>query len=261
MTLALRPMIASALSFRLLALWVLLVAPLLAQGTPATAPVVFERSYPVSSHPRISVRNISGNVVIEAWDRDEVSVVAEKRARKPEVAAKAEILVEAAADRVEIETRFEKSWLWGDKVEVDYLIRVPAGSRLDLIKVVNSGVRVRGVTGPATVEAVNGNLDLAGLAAGGRFKTVNGSIDVAFAAIAARDDISIETVNGNGTLSVPADAAFSFDAKTVNGSITCDLPLEKSRATRTEIVGTVRSGGASVSLRSINGNLRVRALP
>lgn len=243
------------------ALLALLVAPLIAQDSPATAPVMFERSYPVSSNPRISVRNISGNVDIVGWDRNEVSIVAEKRARKPEVAAKAEIAVEASMDRVDIETRFEKSWLWGDKVEVDYLIKVPTGSRLELVKVVNSGVRVRGVTGPVTVEAVNGNLDLAGLTSGGRFKTVNGSIDVDFAVVSARDDIVIETVNGNGTVSVPAGAAFSFVGKTINGSIDCDLPMEKSRSSRTDIAGTVRSGGASVTLKSVNGNLRVRARP
>lgn len=247
--------------FRPFALLALVVAPLIAQDTPATAPVVFERSYPVSSHPRISVRNISGNVDIVGWDRNEVSIVAEKRARKPEVAAKAEIAVEASTDRVDIETRFEKSWLWGDKVEVDYLIKVPTGSRLELVKVVNSGVRVRGVTGPATVEAVNGNLDLAGLTSGGKFQTVNGSINVEFAVVSARDDIVIETVNGNGTLIVPADAAFGFVGKTINGSIECDLPLTKSRSARTDIAGTVRSGGASVTLKSVNGNLRVRARP
>jgi hypothetical protein len=246
---------------RSFALLTLLVAPLIAQDSPATAPVMFERSYPVSSNPRVSVRNISGNVDIVGWDRNEVSIVAEKRARKPEVAAKAEIAVEASADRVDIETRFEKSWLWGDKVQVDYLIKVPTGTRLELIKVVNSGVRVRGVTGQATVEAVNGNLDLAGLASGGKFQTVNGSIDIEFTAVSARDDIVIETVNGNGTLSVPADAAFSFVGKTVNGSIECGLPLEKSRSSRGDVVGTVRSGGASVTLKSINGNLRVRARP
>ena len=105
----------SASFVRPVALLALVVAPLIAQDTPATAPVMFERSYPVSSNPRISVRNISGNVDIVGWDRNEVSIVAEKRARKPEVAAKAEIAVEASADRVDIETRFEKSWLWGDR--------------------------------------------------------------------------------------------------------------------------------------------------
>ena len=90
---------------------------------------------------------------------------------------------------------------------------------------------------------------------------MNGSINVDFAVVSARDDIVIETVNGNGTLTVPADAAFGFVGKTINGSIECDLPLTKSRSARTDIAGTVRSGGASVTLKSVNGNLRVRARP
>ncbi|MBM3874655.1 MAG: DUF4097 domain-containing protein [Verrucomicrobia bacterium] len=242
---------------RALPVLTLLAAPLAAQDTPATAPVVIERSQAVSANPRISVRNVSGKVEIIAWDRNEVSIVAEKRARKPEVAAKAEIVIETSADRIDIETRFEKSWIWGDKVEVDYLIKAPAGARLD-VKVVNAGVITQGITGPANVEAVNGNLDLAGLTAGGRFKTVNGSIDATFSAVAARDDITIETVNGNVDLSLPADATFSLTARTINGGMRCAFPLDKSKNSRTEVVGTVGSGGAAVTLKSVNGNLQVR---
>lgn len=247
----------SSLRLRAFALLGLLAAPLVAQDSPANAPVVIERTHPVSANPRISVRNVSGKVEIVAWDRNEVRVVAEKRARKPEVAARAEIVIEASADRVDIETRFEKSWLWGDKVVVDYVIHAPAGARLD-VKVVNSGVRSQGITGPANIEAVNGNLDVEGLTAGGRFKTVNGSIDAAFAAVAARDDISIETVNGNVDLKLPAESTFSLTARTINGGMSFKFPMDKTKDGRTEVVGTVGPGGATVTLKSVNGNLRVR---
>jgi hypothetical protein len=36
------------------------------------------------------------------------------------------------------------------------------------------------------------------------------------------------------------------------------FPMDKTKDGRTEIVGTVGSGGATVTLKSVNGNLRVR---
>ncbi|MBX3735124.1 MAG: DUF4097 family beta strand repeat protein [Candidatus Didemnitutus sp.] len=232
-----------------------------AASLSATVTEKFTQTYPLAADGTVSLDNVNGTVEIVGWDKNEVSVEAEKSAASADSLKRIEILVEATPDHVAIKTKLEKKWFsFGfNRAEVRYKLHVPATATLNKIDVVNADVHVRGVKGYVDLDTVNGSIDAEGLGRGGRFDTVNGSIRASFVEVAAKDRIVLDTVNGSATVTLPANAAFSLKADSVNGSISCDYPITIGKAGRRHLNGSVNGGGAEVVLDSVNGGLAVRA--
>ncbi len=219
------------------------------------------QTYPFNADGVVSLAGVNGSVEIIGWEKNEVSLEAEKIASDAEGLARMQIVIEHSPAHLTVKTEHERKWkLFGNnRAEVRYKLHVPATAALKKIDVVNATITVRGVTGYADLDTVNGAIDAEGLASGGRFDTVNGSIRVSFRAVAAKDKIVLDTVNGSCELTLPADAAFELKADTVNGHISCDFPLTLTKKGRSDLAGTSNGGGATVGLDSVNGALSVRA--
>lgn len=238
-----------------------LTAALALATTAASAKVTekFAQTYPLEANGSIRLENVNGSVEIVAWDKAEVSLVAEKSAKNEEGLKRMSLKIESTPQRLFIKTEHEKKWKFWDNMNasVHYKLMVPAGVSLDKIQVVNSHIHVTGIKGSVNVEAVNGSIEAEGLAGPGEFETVNGPIKVSYASLAARPALSLDTVNGSCTLILPADAAFELDADTVNGRVSCDFPITLEKSGRHELRGTVNGGGAKVEMESVNGGLSV----
>lgn len=236
-------------------------ALLLGAAAHARVTEKFSQTYALNADGVVSLSNINGDVDIEAWDRNEVQLEAEKYARDEEALARIRLEIDHSPAKLVIKTELEKKLrnFWNNgRAGVRYKLKVPAGASLRKIDTVNSEITVRGVTGYVDLDTVNGSIEAHGLTAGGRFDSVNGSIDVSFTKISASDRIVLDTVNGACTAELPADAAFSLVADSVNGRVSCDFPINISRAGRTVLKGQVNGGGATLVLDSVNGSLSVR---
>lgn len=236
-------------------------ALLLAAAASGKVTEKFSQTYPFNADGVISLSNVTGDIEIVAWDRNEVSLEAEKIARDERGLARMKIVIDASPSRLVIKTEHEKKFkFWHrSRAEVRYMLRVPAGVTLRKIDVVNSEVQVTGVRGHVDIDSVNGSIQASGLTAGGRFDTVNGSIRATFAAVGSSDRIILDTINGSCTVTLPANAAFTLDADSVNGRISCDFPITIGKSGRRHLKGSVNGGGATLLLDSINGSLNVRA--
>jgi hypothetical protein len=219
----------------------------------------FAQTYPLDANGSIHLENVNGSVEIVAWDKNEVSLEAEKSARDQEGLARMHLRIDSTNRRLTIKTELEKKWRFWENMnaQVHYKLMVPAGVALDKIDVVNANITVTGVKGPVDLEAVNGGIEAEGLTGDGAFETVNGTIRVAYAALPASGRISLDTVNGTCKLTLPKDAAFDFEADTVNGRISCDFPITLQEAGKREMRGSVNGGGARIKLESVNGGLSV----
>lgn len=233
----------------------------LATGAPASVTEKFSQTHPLNPDGVVSLDSVNGTVEIVGWDKNEVSIEAEKIASDDAGLKRIEIVVDASPARVAIKTKLEKKWfsLSFNRAEVRYKLRVPAKASLKKIDVVNADVTVRGVQGYVDLDSVNGSIEAEGLTAGGRFDTVNGSIRASFAKISSGDRIVLDTVNGTCTAFLPADAAFTLKADSVNGGISCDFPITIGKSGRRHLNGNVNGGGAEIVLDSVNGSLNVRA--
>lgn len=238
-----------------------LTAALALATTAASAKVTekFAQTYPLEANGSIHLENVNGSVEIVAWDKAEVSLVAEKSAKNEEGLKRMTLKIESSPRRLSIKTEHQKMWKFWDNMnaQVRYTLMVPAGVTLEDIDVVNANIHVKGLKGPVNLDAVNGSIEAEGLVSAGQFDTVNGSIKVSYASVASRPNISLDTINGSCTLKLPADAAFDLDAETVNGRISCDFPITLEKTGRNELRGAVNGGGAKVDLESVNGGLSV----
>jgi hypothetical protein len=237
-----------------------LLALVLATAASAKVSEKFAQTYPLDANGSIQLENVNGSVEIVAWDKNEVSLEAEKTARDQEGLSRMHLRIESSPRRLTVKTEYEKKWkLWENmNAQVHYKLMVPAGASLDGIEVVNSGITVSGMKGSVHLEAVNGVIEADGLTGSGRFETVNGTVRAAYAAMPAGGTISLETVNGTCTVTLPANAAFDLDTDTVNGRVHCDFPITLENSGKRELRGAVNGGGTRVVLESVNGSLSVK---
>jgi hypothetical protein len=241
----------------------LFLTTLLAAAASADVTKTIENTYPFAADGVVTLSNVNGGIEITAWDRNEVSFVAELRAKEQEDLDRISVIIDAQPARLAIETKYEKrasSW-WGNNStngSVRYTLKVPAGVRLESIRTVNSSVRIAGVTGPVNAHTVNGSINASGLAANAELETVNGSIDAGFSKIAEASGIRLNTVNGSCELALPQGTNARLEAGTVNGRVRSDLPMTVDKSSRNKLRGTMGSGGASIDLGSVNGSITIR---
>ncbi len=247
----------------------LLALGLLAAGPLARAEYSFKESFsethPFNSTGEITLANANGAVVIQTWDRAEVKIEGEKRAKTEEELKLVGLAIDAAPDALSVKTNLPKhgGWLWGETIraEVQLKLTVPATARLRRIEAVNGSVTIEGVRGPVTARSVNGGITAKGLGADTSIETVNGSIRADFAALARDQQITAKTVNGSTTLRFPHDASLALRARTVNGSISCDLPIQLDGSkSRHALTGTIGDGAASLRTETVNGSIHVTQL-
>lgn len=250
------------------ALALLVVAPALAVEVQER----FDETYELAAGGEVSVANVNGAVVVEGWDRDEVRVVAVKkakastRARAEEVLDRIEVRVTRSGDRLEIDTRRPSSsnsvfsWLFGSGVsgDVSYTVSVPRRTDVE-VDTVNGKVLVRGVEGHVEADTTNGGIEMADIRGSVDAGTTNGGIRVRLAEVEAGRSMKFSTTNGGIHVTVPRSARVSLDASTTNGGIDLDrLPAADVRTHgRRHLKAQVNGGGPTIELSTTNGGIRI----
>jgi DUF4097 and DUF4098 domain-containing protein YvlB len=187
----------------------------------------FRQTYPLDKQGKVRLDNINGNVRIVTWDREEINVEAIKRAKTQEHLDQVKIEVDAKADQFRIRTKYPDSKSRRNKdnsVSVEYVLTVPQQSRLDRINTVNGNVEIEKVGGDVEASSVNGSVTAAGLAGQAELSTVNGSVKANFSAL--KKSVSLKSVNGSVTVSLPPEANAKVSAHTVTGGISSDFGLQ-----------------------------------
>lgn len=227
----------------------------------------------------LHIRNINGEITVDRANGNEVEVVATKRASR-----------NGDLSRVRIEAKHIGNGalicaIWGAEttcdergyhdsrrgrdndgndngnVEVDFIVRLPAGVRAN-VSSVNGDVRVMGATAEVIAETVNGDVDASTSMGPVRAETVNGDITVRMDALEGNENLEFETVNGSITAYVPATFQGDVELETVNGSLTTDFPITvQGRFDPRHMRATIGSGGRSLKLSTVNGNVRLGKRP
>lgn len=239
---------------------------------PADSPDDFRWSGRVAAGRTIEVRGILGNIKAEASSSGEAEVLAVKSARRSDP-KEVEIRVVEHSDGVIICAVYPSgdpnrpndcrpgpnshSSTHNNDVNVDFTVRVP------------QGVRFRGAT-------INGNVETGALGSDVEAMTINGSIKISAAGIARASTINgsiaaslgnanwtspleFKTVNGGITLDLPSNLNAEVRAETLNGDISSDFPMNTlTRVGRKHLNGTIGEGGRELSLKTINGSIRLR---
>ncbi len=220
----------------------------------------FHQTYAVSPTARVSLKNVNGAVHVTAWDRNEVKVDAVKHARTQQALNDAQIVVDARADAVDIQTKYPEKDNH-DGAAVEYTVSVPRRAALDRIGTVNGGIEIAGAGGEIVRgTSVNGDVNARDVEGEVDLSSVNGRVEADFARVASRA-INLKTVNGGVVLSLPAGAGARLNATTLHGGITSDFEvpvraIDSHPGSRLET--TIGSGGPEITLRAVNGGITLR---
>lgn len=253
----------------------------------------FHHTYPLNPGGRIELNNINGRVKISSWDRNEVKLDALKYAGTREQLELAEIQIQAEPSLISIRTHYKESNLTftdddpiHNPASVEYTLVVPAGARLDAIKLVNGDLDIQNISGDVDARCINGRLRASGLRGHTALSTINGKLELTTDTTSgvvlsegARPsprtpiqptstgqptnlprDIKLKSVNGSVIVVLPSDANAEVTAKTVSGFIKNDfgLPVNDGRYVGHTLAGRLGSGAAHIELKNVNGSISVQ---
>ncbi len=148
---------------------------------------VIERSVEFSPGGRLVLVNVNGDISIGSWDRHEVKMKAEKRARagsKEEallLLEKTTVQFDRTENRIDIRTDAPKKPGRNRNVSVTYTVTVPKEIELEL-KSVNGSVLAKDVSGAVDAKTTNGKIKVTVSGSGDephdiRAATTNGGIE------------------------------------------------------------------------------------
>ena len=227
---------------------------------------VFEQSYPLNANGRVSVSNVNGSIVVEAWDRNEVKLTATKIADSRESLDAVEIRVDARPEHFAVETDYDET-KWRNRtdndrhrrLEVQFKLSVPRTAVLNEVETVNGSVTASNFVNSTKISAVNGNVNAANLRGAAELSTVNGNVVANFDRLEPGTKIDLSTVNGGVNLTIPSDANATLRADSLNGNITNEfgLPVRKGEYVGRDLHGRIGSGDVQIKLNSVNGALAI----
>jgi hypothetical protein len=236
----------------------------LVSGARAAVTETFTHTYPLTPDGLVRLENVNGDITLIAWDKAEVSLVAEKRAKDDDDLRRVEIIIDPAPDRLVIKTKYAKKSAWSffgnwSNASVRYKLMVPAGVRLDKISSVNSDITVTGVHGAVGLETVNGRIEANGLAGDARLESVNGSLRAAFDSVEHVREVKLESVNGSAEITLPKGASASIRTSSVNGGSRIDQPIRLSKSGSRHLSGEIGPGpGPEITIETVNGGISIR---
>jgi DUF4097 and DUF4098 domain-containing protein YvlB len=220
------------------------------------------RTFPLQDGGYLSLANISGDVTIEGWKKNEVSIVAVKKGRPKDldrISVGVEVDKYEGKDWIHVSTDYNSVFSINSG-SVDYTIKVPSSTLLEDIELVNGDLKVTGVTGYLSLGTVNGSITASGMTGNAWVETVNGNLDLSFDKINKGQSIDLESVNGAVVLRIPAKSNAQVDAETLNGNVSSEfgLAVEEGVWIGRSMEGLIGSGGARIAIETINGSIDIK---
>lgn len=181
---------------------------LLFSAAPASAHRL-EKHFKVDSHPVITIHNPSGTIIVKAWTKPEIMVVANHGSDKVEVDA------EQTGNRVDILTHQLAESIAPEDLVANYEVSVPEDAELQVHN--DSGeVTVTSVLGDMNVETVAASVDFEDAAGYLTVRTVGGS----FQCLRCAGRLEVSSISGN--LRLMNLRSYHVRAQTSTGNILFD---------------------------------------
>jgi DUF4097 and DUF4098 domain-containing protein YvlB len=222
----------------------------------------FEKTESLARDGKVEIRNVSGNVDVVTWDRNEVSIDALKTSRAStmdkakENASKVKIEVTRENGILKIETKYPKPSIKNLNVSVYYKVTIPSQASISA-RTVSGDVTLEDIGGKAAAETKSGDVTVTGAQNGAKAETVSGDVYVvdidngAFCKTAS-GNVKAKNVTGNTDLNcVSGDVTGEnirgdVEADTVSGSVKL---LDISQA---EVVKGKTMSGSVIYMGEIN---------
>jgi len=216
-----------------------------------------DESWDINADAAVSIENVAGEIVIQAWNRSEAQLTGELGDSVEELE------VEASKTRLQISVRNRNARNGHNRYtdNTELRLMVPKGASIDAegvsadisisgmdneklsatsvsgnveveaesawvsIESVSGNIGFEGKTGRITAESVSGDVELSGIAGEISASTVSGDMELEAGLV---DSAKLETVSGDITMSGEVSASGRLSAESMSGDVTVLLPAGQS---------------------------------
>lgn len=229
----------------------LLVAALVCAGS-VSAQQRLSKRYPASKNVRVELKNFSGTITVESWDRDEIKLTAELESSKTNLSPRQnrdELVVDVIGDN-----RGR-----ADIGEINFKLQVPVNSSVDL-QTKSGNINVYNIRGEMVSAHVSleGDITLTGISASKVFAQ-NTIGDILFdGEIASGGTYRFQSSKGAISIRIPANSAFNLEASANNKQIMIGPFWNdrfRSMGDGRKYVGDVIDGRSKVIVTSFQGSI------
>ncbi len=180
----------------------------------------FEKTESLARDGKVEIRNVSGDVEVKTWDRNEVKIDALKTSKASsmdkakENASKVKIEVTRENGVLKVETKYPKPSIKNLSVSVYYKVTIPAQAAIKA-KSVSGDVTLEKIGAKAAAVSTSGNVTVAGAKNGANAETVSGNVEV----VDVENGVYCKTASGNVEAK---NVAGNADLNCVSGNITAE---------------------------------------
>jgi DUF4097 and DUF4098 domain-containing protein YvlB len=241
------------------------VLAVLAMGIPSQATAAaketerVERTVPLSAGGSLILKNFSGRVEITGESRNDVAIVAVRRATRERLDnIKLDIQSDGRTVRIDANKKNEN---WDEKndnvVETDFVIKVPQSANLDL-NVFSSPVQISGVTGTHKVHGFSSDLRLDRVTGSVDAETFSGQIYLAPAAWQQGQRMRAKTFSGDIEVRLPESAAGTVEFDSFSGEVDSQVPLTLQSKSKRKLRASLNDeAGGQLDFKTFSGDVRL----
>ncbi len=235
----------------------------------------FQKSYRLAQGNRVSIKNVSGDVIVKGYDGDAVTVTGYKEGRDRD---KLEVEDLSDGNHVDISARYPKNC--NCEASIRFEVKVPRNLNLnyDAFSSVSGNVEVDGARGTVHVKAVSGDVKI--LNAQGAIhadsvsgdvhverasgsvsaKSVSGDVKVNLQNIDSDEAMEFTTVSGDVNVSMPSNLGAEIDMKTLSGDLQTDFGItveKREHGPGKSAHGRLGEGSRRVKMSSVSGDVKL----
>lgn len=259
----------SKLSLRLMMFSVLIAAA----GLTASAQD-FQRSYNLGPGGSVSVRNISGDVIVTGYEGQAIIVTGIKSGRDRDRVNFDDRTGGNSVDvRVDYPDRCEDC-----RVDVRFEVKVPrnVSYKFNSFSSVSGNVNVTGVTGELTARTVSGDTTVNGVSGAvsatsvsgevhvGKVegtvsaKSTSGNVEIEIITLAGAGSMEFASVSGDVNVKLPGNLDADVKLSSMSGRLKTDFPLEIEESkygTGRKATGRLGSGSRNLKISTVSGDV------
>jgi len=237
----------------------------LAMGIPSQATAAaketerVERTVPLSAGGTLILKNFSGRVEITGESRNDVAIVAVRRATRERLDnIKLDIQSDGRTVRIDANKKNEN---WDEKndnvVETDFTIKVPQSANLDL-NVFSSPVQISGVTGTHKVHGFSSDLRLDRVTGSVDAETFSGQNYLAPATWQQGQRMRAKTFSGDIEVRLPESAAGTVEFDSFSGEVDSQVPLTLQSKSKRKLRASLNdAAGGQLDFKTFSGDVRL----
>lgn len=235
----------------------------------------FQRSYRIGAGGSISIKNVSGNILISGYDGDSVNVQGIKEGRDKD---QVEVEDTSSGNNVALRALYPQCRNCSTDASVRFVVQVPRsvaykigkiGTASGNIEITNltgdvhagtaSGdVLIRDVRGAVNASTASGTMRVKEVVGTVSASSASGDVEAEITQLEGNDDMRFSTASGNVSVKIPSNLDAEVRMSTVSGTVKTDFPLEvrkERNSGHSSARGRLGSGSRQLHISSASGDV------